>query len=340
MTINIDTGYGENPFALLESPDQAGISEGEWLKSIDAQVADGFFETVMAGLYQPIATGFEPTYLTVEYAWTDALNVQRGFIRLAGVPAGTGPDQLITNPIFQNYITNHYLSRLIQWQSTRASLRAIIVNNWLSSLATYINQTRGVLGALQRSVLLSINSAVGNEAAQRKVIEAQLLKAIAQAKAEAIRETQQWVTANIATPILKEIASQHTQITNETTLRLKATHDEVLSEVLPAIAAVTATTTALKTQVGTLQAEDAACVQPMCEVMGPKTNLGKLLKALNVAADAALIAELAAMDHNAVAALFTKLGHAVSVIFGDVETFFDKTPTLATTVADALTRAL
>lgn len=71
-----------------------------------------------------------------------------------------------------------------------------------------------------------------------------------------------------------------------------------------------------------LQTESEQCTQPMCETIGPKTDLGKLLKGLQLAAGVALFAELANLDEAKLADLITSIGSKAAALVGEFETGF------------------
>ncbi len=77
----------------------------------------------------------------------------------------------------------------------------------------------------------------------------------------------------------------------------------------------------LQQAVQALQQESTACTQPMCETMGPKTDLGKFLKALNVAADVALIASLLSLNEAQLVSLIQSGAVHLAGVVGDVEQF-------------------
>ena len=71
----------------------------------------------------------------------------------------------------------------------------------------------------------------------------------------------------------------------------------------------------------------------MCETMGPKTDLGKLLKALNLAATAALLLELSNMTEAELANTIDGLAKMAGGIIGDLDSmFFQGGETLAATI--------
>lgn len=64
------------------------------------------------------------------------------------------------------------------------------------------------------------------------------------------------------------------------------------------------------------------CGDPMCQTIGPKTDLGKILKGLQFAADLALITELANMDEAKLAALLRTIAAKAGALVSEFETGF------------------
>jgi hypothetical protein len=64
------------------------------------------------------------------------------------------------------------------------------------------------------------------------------------------------------------------------------------------------------------------CGDPMCQTIGPKTDLGKLLKGLALAGDVALFAELANLDEQGLADLLASIGARAAALAGEFESNF------------------
>lgn len=77
---------------------------------------------------------------------------------------------------------------------------------------------------------------------------------------------------------------------------------------------ITEALAALKAQVGKLQTENDECTQPMCEMVGPKSDWGKLLKRFAPKAIFALLALLAAEHPDEVAKAAAELGSALGPV--------------------------
>lgn len=132
---------------------------------------------------------------------------------------------------------------------------------------------------------------------------------------------RQWAIDHILKPLFQEattvqpkidlaVAHEHQAAIDYTDVAVAALGVRVLSALAP-----------IQTAIATLQAESENCTKPMCETMGPNTGLGKFLKGLNIAADAALIAALLGMTESDLAGFITSLTSHVGTVIGDVEQF-------------------
>jgi len=132
---------------------------------------------------------------------------------------------------------------------------------------------------------------------------------------------QGWAIDHIYNPLDADIRNVETWVEARVdsaidTLRgdiAEAVHNEALQR-LAAIAGIAAAVSAIASWV-----DD--CGEPMCQTLGPKTDLGKILKALSVATDLALFAELANLDE----AQLQQLLSGVAGWGGRVVTAFDDT---------------
>ncbi len=78
----------------------------------------------------------------------------------------------------------------------------------------------------------------------------------------------------------------------------------------------------LQQAVKALQTEAEQCTTPLCETMGPKTDLGKLLKGLQLALAAGALAEIANANEQDVADAITRIGSHLATVIGTFETSF------------------
>lgn len=109
-----------------------------------------------------------------------------------------------------------------------------------------------------------------------------------QAEANAIRNAQE----TIFNPLFGEILKVQPAIDQGVQTAITASHADTITQVAKLGAAVGVVVNGIRSELGNLKTVTDECTVPMCDVMGPKTNLGKLLKALSLAAEAAAIADL------------------------------------------------
>lgn len=131
-----------------------------------------------------------------------------------------------------------------------------------------------------------------------------------------------WVLHNVFAPLYAEILKVQPAIDASITANNTVERARVAQGVDNRIAPLFATQTALKTALSVLQKESDDCVKPMCQTMGPKTNLGKLLKGLTLAADLALFAELASMDSDELAAFIRNIAGKFAAVVTEFEDYF------------------
>jgi hypothetical protein len=137
---------------------------------------------------------------------------------------------------------------------------------------------------------------------------------------DAEQAAQSWTQTNVLVPLIESIGQLKTDLLQVIDLKAQESHqisqqqvNSLRAELMPAIAAAAAAAAANKTWI-----DD--CGEPMCQSMGPKTDLGKLLKALKVAEWAAVLAELAALNEHGLEGALQEIENQVS---GIVNTFRD-----------------
>lgn len=155
-----------------------------------------------------------------------------------------------------------------------------------------------------------------------QIVQSELEAQILQTQANVVAVLQQWSYDHIFTPLYENIGQAEAQATaqaNAVEAKIAPTAQAIAtSTVAPALAAIATMAPAITA----LQKVTDDCTTPMCETMGPKTDLGKLLKALNVASAAAFFAELAALDRNGLEAVLRLLQHAARGVVDDVNALF------------------
>jgi hypothetical protein len=140
---------------------------------------------------------------------------------------------------------------------------------------------------------------------------------------------QDWANRTIVEPLLRAIVEEQNarkvEILQASQSVLQQAHTDTLTQLAPVAAAVAVATRAITA----LQAESANCTQPMCDTMGPNTNLGKLLKGLSLALDAAALADLLSLTAPELADELSQVIAKIAGYIGDFESYFtDGTETI------------
>lgn len=302
MTMIDVSGADYNPFGLDELVASTSSEGQAYLEEMGA-AAPGFFEVVLEGLYAPIATGFETPFESATFAYQEVNKISVGQVQLAGVSKGIGASQLITMPQVQMHLVLKYLGRQHAAEVAQQTFMHHIMRTQIVALGGFVNQLSTALTNIHKLATAYTDSRVAGERNDRVAGDANVVKLMNAVNAQTITGMETWTRQQVAQPLLKAIGDQRTQITNETTLRLQATHDKILQEVLPAIAAVTLAQAQMQPVLTKLTAESTECVQPMCDTMGPKTELGKGLSLLKGIKWLAILAALEAMDVKTLEAL-------------------------------------
>jgi len=137
-----------------------------------------------------------------------------------------------------------------------------------------------------------------------------------------IKALQVWSTENIYIPLATDVATE--RITRQQQVDRITQHDipdlrtELLQKLAP-IATTAAAAASIATQVATWVDD---CGEPMCQTVGPKTDLGKFLKLLNLASTAALIAELANLDEHGIEQLYSDFQQKATDVLSVFEQLF------------------
>lgn len=130
-----------------------------------------------------------------------------------------------------------------------------------------------------------------------------------------------WAIDNIYDPLSREIAGVEATIpvwaegalTDAKAYADQLVHSEAAQRAA-AIAGIAASVAAI-----TAWVDD--CGEPMCQVQGPNTDLGKLFKALHLAADLAIIAALMNMTESELVGFVQQFLNRTGNLIGDVEQF-------------------
>lgn len=111
-----------------------------------------------------------------------------------------------------------------------------------------------------------------------------------------VHDVEAWVQRDIAAPLLREVGKVEGKVDGLVRDLGHIIDSRVGSIVNARVAGILATLAALGVTVASIATEIEQCVEPMCESFGPKSDLGQLLKRLEVAKWLAIIAALEATD--------------------------------------------
>jgi len=300
--VMIDVSGDINPLGLDELVAESSTEQQAYLDEMGT-AAPGFFEVVLEGLYAPIATGFETPFESASLAYQEVNKISAGQVILAGVAAHLGASELITLPAVQLHLVLKYLGRQHAAEVAQQQLMHHLMRSQIVNLGGFVNQLSNALTNIHKLVNEYTDTRVAGERNARIAGDAAVVKLVNAINAQTITGLETWTRTQVAQPLLKAVGDLHTTVTNETTLRLKATHNEILAEVMPAIAAVVATQAAQQVITNKLTKESTECVQPMCDAMGPNTELGKGLSLLKGIKWLAILTALEAMDVKTLEAL-------------------------------------
>lgn len=145
---------------------------------------------------------------------------------------------------------------------------------------------------------------------------------------------RQWAIDNIFRPLEEQLGQERAKAKAYTDGRVNEA--ENISHVLNNAehAAMLGTTAAIAAKLAPLIAESENCVKDMCATMGPKTDLGKFLKAFKIAEWAALIAELANLRASGLDGLLADVEGWAKTAINDFESaFLSGGKTLGETIA-------
>ena len=221
------------------------------------------------------------------------------------------------------------------------------VGEAIKAMSGFIDQNAAM--TVQAASLLegAINNVVSNELNDFKNLSSQItdlqnglafvgqialptiLNDIAAARVEARQEAlaaqlgaQDWALHKIFAPLYAEMLKVQPAIDAGVAQAEAVAHSDAAAQVAKLAGEVGVTVGPIRAAVAALQTESEDCTQPMCETLGPKTDLGKLLKALKFAADAAFLAELYNLTEPELVGYIKKVVAAMANVVTDFESFF------------------
>jgi uncharacterized protein YoxC len=166
----------------------------------------------------------------------------------------------------------------------------------INHVAQVANHDVAVLQSQITGLRNVLNAKIGTETAQRIAQDKKLAAYTYTGLVNLQKSMQSWVKVNVVKPLTTHINNNYTatlKIISKTDTNNRIWTD---AQIVAKLAPVVASVAALSKVVSALKTESDECTKPMCETMGPKTDLGKLLKGLNVAKWLAILAALEVID--------------------------------------------
>lgn len=190
--------------------------------------------------------------------------------------------------------------------SIEGAIYADLANAWIT-IATIGGQVDQILTGDLASILEEIARISGS-------IEPRILDGLA--------NVETWAIDNLYHPLLTDIVTTAGEIYDTIDRTAEWVTAEIESQLKVERLARIAAITGIFAEVITLAKWVEECGAPMCESIGPKTDLGKLFKALSVAEGALLLTQLANLDEAGINSLLRGLSSLAEGVVGDFETFF------------------
>jgi hypothetical protein len=208
----------------------------------------------------------------------------------------------------------------------------------VENIVAALNNNQGVINQQQHAILdLLVNGAIPELWAEIHKTQQQIIN-----EANGVLKLmQQWSLDHIFKPLEEQLGQEKTNRIAQVDSVITSLPGTIVSRVEAMGLATAAGLAGVAAQVATLAQESTDCTVPMCETMGPKTDLGKLLKALSLAGDVALLAEIANINESDLASLISTVASKAATYIDFFEnTFMTGGQSIGSTVAQAVTSAL
>lgn len=251
-----------------------------------------WYKAEVAAMFAGIDTWFETPAQTDHYAWQIVQDIKHNRVPGFGDNKPTDIQVIATDPRVQQYIFSRYIGRLNAANDARQQFMHHIMMTQIRALEYAVNHNATAMTNLHKQIIAYVDTHLAAERAKRAEIDAGIIKLFQAADRNVVTGVEQWTRDKIATPIVKAMGDQRTQITQETNLKIAGSKNEILGDLLPTLGALIAGQNMLSRVVTNLQTESDECVKPMCSTMGPKSPLGSLLKGIDFAKWIALFALL------------------------------------------------
>lgn len=292
----IGEGSDYNPIGTELSPDANTADFNAWESQLRQGAPDDFVTNIIPA-FQSLPVWFESPATTASIAYQTTVNYVATFEN----PHDAGNFHNVVmlyskDPAWQLHLVSAYVARMVRAQDSRTSLMHGVMRRTIDILRATaqaaVNSLQGQVNANSRGILNEANARTKGDRATLDAANRNIVKAAD----SAAKTANAWALTHIAKPL------QH-QADVDRANTVQAIHDTrtyadgvATLKAAAAVAPVALAVAALQRQVGQLQTMNDTCVEPMCETMGPATDLGKLLKSISWAKWLALLAFLETVD--------------------------------------------
>lgn len=227
-------------------------------------------------------------------------------------------------PAIENYVGEELkvLGGYINDIGDFAAISQYVLNNELGQVSEWAYRNLNNLDASLYATLVHVNNIEGAFLPQINEDIARVREAIGNMPSFLIPQLQAWSVGNIFDPLVDDIGRTDAKIRGDVFGLMAATTSELQgqingnhAEVLGLLGPLTAALPAIEKWIND-------CGDPMCQAMGPNTDLGKFLKALQLAGILSLLMEIANMSEADVEARLRELAGDVQHIVGAFESTF------------------
>lgn len=298
----VDVGADPIDLSEIPPPDISVENLGQYERDMGSGY-EAWFRAQVASMFAGIDTWFETPAETAHNAWVVVNDIKSG--RDPSWQGNKGADikAIAADPGVRQYIFQKYVGRLNAADVARQSFMHQVMERQINALAYAVNRNATALTNMHKIIVEYVDTRVAGEKNARIAGDDGVIKLAKALDAQVVSGMEAWTTSHVAAPLLKTIDTVHAQTLTQAGNLVSADHANILKELLPSIAGILATQTAMQKIMAAQQTEIDTCLQPMCDTMGPNTELGKGLSLLKGIKWLAILAALEAMDVKTLEAL-------------------------------------
>ena len=326
MVDPIETGTDFDPIGPESSPDVNDASFRAWETQFTQGAPIDFAQAIVPA-FESLPQWFETAQTTSRIAYQET----RDYVATFHSPNAHDFAHVVLlygkDPAWQLHLVSGYVARMVRAQDGRTSAMHRVMKRSIDILRATANraivQTNARITNVNNRVTSVRAEAARNLANRTAALNANIVKA----SASTLQTANAWALTHIAKPLndqaTKDRATMLQGIARE--------HDDARSyadvKIAAAVAPIALAIATLQRQMSAVTTEVQTCLEPMCDYAGPNSELGKLLKGLQLAKWLAILAALETIDvktleriANDVAGTEGRIGEWVaSAILGELE---------------------